>query len=240
MISPNSGWLLALAASGLLLTGCAEDEVVNAPAPGAPGAGATVRRAAGPAAEAEKPSEKLPTIELDEADFVESDRSRDPFRSYALAFVEEARGAVSSQREVVLEQYALDELTLIAIVGKADPPRAMLVDPSGLGHVILRGQYVGRASVVQPTAGTGASYEVNWRVDRIREGDVVFVRDDPSNPDVPSSTRVVPLRTDDVTVSEEGSSQDDVSSQLAQLKEKLQLLESEDAARARGTTAKAP
>ena len=35
--------------------------------------------------------------------------------------------------------------------------------------------------------------EVNWRVDRIREDNVVLVRGDPSNPDVPTMTRVIPL-----------------------------------------------
>ena len=42
----------------------------------------------------------------------------------------------------------------------------------------------------------GATYQVNWRVDRIREGDVVLVREDPTNPDVPAVSRVLPLRTE--------------------------------------------
>jgi type IV pilus assembly protein PilP len=45
------------------------------------------------------------------------------------------------------------------------------------------------------TAGT--VYEINWRVDRIRSSDIVLVREDPSNPDVPSATRVIPLRPED-------------------------------------------
>jgi type IV pilus assembly protein PilP len=35
-------------------------------------------------------------------------------------------------------------------------------------------------------------------VDRIRDTDIVLVREDPANPDVPTATRVIPLRPDDV------------------------------------------
>jgi len=48
--------------------------------------------------------------------------------------------------------------------------------------------------MVQTSGRTGATYEVNWRVDRIRDGDVVLVREDPNNPDLPSATKVIPLR----------------------------------------------
>lgn len=95
-----------------------------------------------------------------------------------------------------MADYTLDELKLIGIVTRLKPEKAMLVDPNGRGHVIQRGQFVGRADVVSANERSGASYEINWRVDRIREGDVVFVREDPQNPDVPTLTRVIPLRPD--------------------------------------------
>jgi type IV pilus assembly protein PilP len=218
---------VAILALNLLLLGtaCGEDEVAQ-PSPAGPAAPIDRRATAqAPASGAEAPPVKLPTVELEEADFVESDRSRDPFRSFAAAFVEEARGSVRSQREVVLEQYSIDELKLVGIVGNADPARAMFVDPTGVGYVVIRGQYVGRASLVQPAGGVGASYEVNWRVDRIRDGDVVFVRDDPSNPEAPSATRVVPIRVDDEVVSTEGTGSDDLSNELADLKARLQSIE---------------
>jgi type IV pilus assembly protein PilP len=94
----------------------------------------------------------------------------------------------------VLAQFGIDELKLIGIVTRAEPAKAMLVDPGGTGHVVQRGQFVGRADIVQAAGRTGASYEINWRVDRIRDGDIVLIREDPSNPDVPSATRVIPLR----------------------------------------------
>jgi type IV pilus assembly protein PilP len=209
----------------LLALGCGEDEVAE-PAPSKPAAATPgAARVPAPAAAAETaPPVKLPTIELEESDFVESDRSRDPFRSFAAAFIEEARGSVRSQREVVLEQYSLDELKLVAIVGNADPPRAMFVDPTGLGYIVVRSQYVGRASVVQPPGGVGAAYEVNWRVDRIRDGDVVFVREDPSNPDAPSATRVVPIRTDDEVVATEGEQVEDLNTALADIESRIESL----------------
>lgn len=154
-----------------------------------------VRRAAkGPAAAASGAgSAAPPAVDFQESSFAESERSRDPFRSYADMFAEQAKSRVRSQRQVVLDQYSVQELRLIGIVTRAYPARAMLVDPTGKGHVVKRGQFVGRAEIVQGGA-TGAEYEINWRVDRIRDGDIVLVREDPTNPDVPSATKVIPLR----------------------------------------------
>ncbi len=149
--------------------------------------------AAAPTADAGVDAEPLPEPDFQEQEFGESDRSRDPFRSYEQYFLAEAKGKVQSQRAVVLEQWSLDELKLVGIVQRANPAMAMLVDPHGKGHTIKRGQFVGRSEVVQGSGQRGASYELNWRVERIRESDVVFVREDPANPDVPSATKVIVL-----------------------------------------------
>jgi len=143
-----------------------------------------------------------PKIDFQEAEFAENEKSRDPFRSFANMFVEEARGKVKSQREVLLDQYSVDELKLVGIVTGIDPAKAMLVDPTGKGHVVQRGQFVGRAEVVQASTTTARAYEINWRIDRIRDGDVVLVREDPQNPDVPSATKVIPLRPEGTVISE--------------------------------------
>ena len=135
-----------------------------------------------------------PKIEFQEAEFAENERSRDPFRSYGTLFVEEAKSRVKSQRQVLLDQYGIDELKLVGIVTRIQPAKAMLVDPSGKGHVVHRGQLIGRPELVQAGASSRASYEINWRIDRIRDGDIVLVREDPTNPDVPSATKVIPLR----------------------------------------------
>jgi type IV pilus assembly protein PilP len=130
-------------------------------------------------------------------DFNDTANLRDPFFSYAREFAQEAKKRVRSQRDVVLDQYGLDELKLAGLVTGIRPARAMLIDPTKKGHVVHEGQFVGRAEVVQGGA-SGADYEINWRVDRIRDSDIVLVREDPSNPDVPSATRVIPLRPDEM------------------------------------------
>jgi type IV pilus assembly protein PilP len=190
---------LALA---FVLLACSDPPVVTTP-PAASGAAAVVPAApvvaaAAPAAASADPSlTPPPKVEVQETEFTENERSRDPFRSFAATFVEDTKAKVHSQREVILSQYALDELKLIGIVTRAEPARAMLVDPTGKGFVIQRGNFVGRADVVQAAGSSGATYEINWRVDRIRPSDVVLIREDPSNPDVPSATRVIPLRPDE-------------------------------------------
>jgi type IV pilus assembly protein PilP len=183
----------------LAALGCADDP------PARPAAASAKPAAARAPAAAAKPGAELdpgpaPKVEIVEAEFTESERSRDPFRSFADIFKEESQGAAKSQREVVLSQFSIDELKLIGIVTRAEPAKAMLVDPGGMGHVVKRGQFVGRADIVQAAGRTGASYEINWRVDRIRDGDIVLIREDPANPDVPSATRVIPLRPEGTNV----------------------------------------
>lgn len=177
-----------------------EDEPAKPVSIPTPPAGAA--RAPAPAASSAAPadSEPPPKLEIVEAEFTESERSRDPFRSFVDTFREETKGTARSQREVVLSKFAIDELRLIGIVTRAEPAKAMLVDPGGTGYVVQRGQFVGKADVVQAAGRTGASYEINWRVDRIRDGDIVLVREDPQNPDVPSATRVIPLRPEGTDV----------------------------------------
>ncbi len=192
-----AAWMM-VALFGVGALGCADEVVAKAAdTDGKPAAAKKSRK--------DKVSEKAdkeelpPRIELP-IDFNESARTRDPFLSYAREFAEEAKKRVRSQREVVLDQYSLDELKLAGLVTGMRPARAMLIDPTKKGHVVHEGQFVGRSEVVQGGA-TGADYEINWRIDRIRDTDIVLVREDPANPDVPSATRVIPLRPDDVLAS---------------------------------------
>ncbi len=197
-----------LAAIGLLVSPCVltvvlgcEDEpplvAISSKGMGPQGAGNTVA-AASPSASGTADEESLspPKVEFQEEDFVETERSRDPFRSFNDLFVERPSDPTASKPAVILEDYALDELKLIGIITRIHPAKAMLVDPSGIGFVVHRNDLVGKAERVQSGAGN-AEYEINWRVDRIRDADVVFVREDPSNPDVPSSTRVIQLHPDE-------------------------------------------
>jgi type IV pilus assembly protein PilP len=178
--------LVALAAAGMA---CESEPGTSPRARSGP-----ARSTPAPDAGAKDAGPVLPVVDIQESEFVESERSRDPFRCFAEVFVEETRTRVKSQREVVLEQYSIDELKLAGIVTGINPPRAMLVDPTGKGHVVVRGDFVGRPETVQASSQASVAYEVNWRVDRIRDGDIVLVREDPTNPDVPTATRVIALR----------------------------------------------
>lgn len=189
--------LVALCLLVMATPGCGDDPpVAPAPAAAAKPADAAKKSRKDNPADAAKSAEQLPPLNLP-IDFSEAARARDPFMSYASEFALEAKKRVKSQREVVLDQYALEELKLAGLVTGMRPARAMLIDPTKTGHVVHEGQFVGRSEVVQ--GGTsGAEYEINWRVDRIRDTDIVLVREDPANPDVPTATRVIPLRPDDV------------------------------------------
>jgi type IV pilus assembly protein PilP len=133
--------------------------------------------------------------EYTENDFVESDRNRDPFRSF-LVQQQPANKEALNQRKVELAQYSIDELKLIAIVQGSDQARAMFLDPSGKGTVVYKGTFVCRSEVVHIGGSNGPEYQLNWRVDRIREGDVVLIREDPAQPAIPPATRVIPLHPD--------------------------------------------
>jgi hypothetical protein len=65
----------------------------------------------------------------------------------------------------------------------------MLVDPNGKGWVVGKGELVGRA---EPKGDT----QTSWRVARIREGDLVLVREDPSSATAAPETRVLAMRTE--------------------------------------------
>lgn len=130
--------------------------------------------------------------EFAETDFVENDDSRDPFRSFARLFVRQAKQRTVVQRKVHASQHALDELTLTGIVSRGQK-RALVTDPGGLGWVLQTGDYVGKAELVTTGGPTGVDVALNWRVDRIRESDVVFLREDPAHAEIAPATRVMYL-----------------------------------------------
>ena len=190
---------IALAASSLIACG---DKVVsnnatssakpaNAPAPAAaaPGTPAAVGPDGG--------AMVAPKMDFTENDFAESDRNRDPFRTYLSALApDQKKDALKSQHEIVLGQYSLDELKLVAIVMGGEYPRAMVVDPGGKGWVLKKGDWVGRPEVVHVGGANGADYSVGWRVDKVRDGEIVFSREDPAQPGIPPASRIIALRPD--------------------------------------------
>lgn len=186
--------------SAFLFAGCGDSPPVAGSAnpagaaPPAPGQPAAAGRAAGGPQAAAVPSNlpPLPQREITERDFNES--NRDPFKAYVEA--KPTVTVVKTQRDVLLSKYSLEECKIAGII-TGDTPRVLINDPTGLGWVVHAGDFVGRAEKVHAGGAGGVDVSVNWRVDRIRSNDVVFVREDPSRPDLQATTRVLSLRTAD-------------------------------------------
>lgn len=173
------------------LSAACEDEAPTTALPpggGAPDGGAAPVAVAKPAEVA--PAGAPPTYR--DTDFVEGDRNRDPFRSFVSEL--KAKTPVVAQRAVIMPNTEIDEMRLIAIITGINQPRAMLVDQKGVGYVTARGDFVGRADVVQGGGTENLPISLNWRVDRIRENEIVLAREDPSAPNRPPLTKVIPLR----------------------------------------------
>jgi type IV pilus assembly protein PilP len=188
-------WAVALATATACSTGCSS----SPPAPVAvadAGAAMQAAPARGPtAAPLATAAAIMPKADFHEDDFAEGDRSRDPYRSFAKLFTDQGKGRVKAQRRVLLDRYSIEDLKLIGLITRTDTPRAMLVDPTGRGWVVTKGQFIGRPDVVHAGGPGGVDYELNWKIDRIRDNDVVLVREDPAHVDVAPATRVIALRT---------------------------------------------
>jgi type IV pilus assembly protein PilP len=196
-----------LAASSLLLAACGGggDDPIPTVTPKGMGSNAA-KPAAAPAGGAPAPAAQaagadggtadglpaLPLREFQEGDFAETDRSRDPFRSFEHLFMNQAKGRVNLQRQVLIDRYSLEELKLVGVVTRG-AARALLIDPSNLGWVGKVGDFIGKAELVHSGGPTGTDVAINWRIDRIRDTDIVLVREDPSHPEIPPTTRVIAL-----------------------------------------------
>lgn len=184
--------IVALLLINLAAVACSEDEIMTAtPPPPARRAVAVTSASATASAAA--------TVGLGEGDFTRTDVNRDPFYSY----VDIAGPKPDATRQIttLANNFALDELKLVGIITGNAAPRAMFVDPEGKGWIVNVGQLLGRAEVVKSGTGVGAEYELSWKVDRIRNNDVVFIRETPGRPNVPSATRVITLRSEDPNAS---------------------------------------
>lgn len=124
---------------------------------------------------------------IDESALVESERSRDPFRVYAVP----PAPPPDDVRPRKSKRWSIEQLKLVGLVTSTREPRAMLLDPSGKGWIVSTGDIVGRVETVP--AGVG-DRRVSWRVDRIRESEVVLVRDDSPAAGDAATTRVLALR----------------------------------------------
>ncbi len=148
-------WSLPL----FLLIGCSGDETSKGPPPPPmPHAGGTpAPTAAAGAAAAGQPSvdqskeallAEVRKRQLTSDDFKESPSNRDPFRSFLTTFATQVVN-VKPQHRIVLEKFALEELKLIAIVGgNGETPKAMFVDPTGMGVTVVRGDHVSKVDAL--------------------------------------------------------------------------------------------
>lgn len=187
-----SACVLALAS---VVVGCDDDEIGTASGRGMGGGepppAAAAPGAPGAAAAAEK---KDTVLAFKDDDFVESERNRDPFRSYAQSASgprADEEGA-TPQRRVIMPTTAVESMRLMAIISGMPRPKAMLIDAVGVGYVVERGDYVGRGKVLQSTGNV--QIVMHWRVDRIRENEVVLTRADATDPTRPPLTRIIAMR----------------------------------------------
>jgi type IV pilus assembly protein PilP len=178
------GLLTCVVASCVL---ACEDEVQQGGrgvAGGAPGASA---------AGAARTAQVQQGLSLKDDDFVESERHRDPFRSFSFAArAQVAEAAPDSQRMVIMPDTAVEDMKLIAVISGLDRPKAMLVDPARVGYVVQRGDYIGKPKVFQSTGSVAMT--LNWRVDRIRDNEVVLTRQDPSDLGRPPISRIISMQ----------------------------------------------
>jgi len=169
--------------------GCGEDLPPQADrGMGGPGAPA----AANGGGAAAKPTADQKLVLRDE-DFVESERNRDPFRSLAVPSgkVGEPTAPIDPQRPVVMPDTAVEEMKLIAVILGLTRPKAMLTAPDGVGYVVQRGDYLGKPKVLQATGSVPMT--LNWRVDRIREHEVVLTRQDPTDASHTPMSRIIAM-----------------------------------------------
>jgi type IV pilus assembly protein PilP len=181
-----------IVSAGVLIAACGSSS--TAPPPPASGPVAA-KPAVRPSASASA-SATAPVISFNEADFTESDSSRDPFHAFMATVKPTGETKVVPSYQVILEKYAVDELKLVAIVNSGDGLRAMFVDPTGKGWVVTRGVHLGRGEIVKLGPGAMSSYPLYWKVDRIKPGEVVLVREDTLHPEVQPTYREVPLHVE--------------------------------------------
>lgn len=209
MRRPHAARSVALAVAGLLALpapGC-DSPVQQGSAP-PPLARSGAARAAGDAGAADDGAAPPIAVAISDNDFTESDRTRDPFRSFAREFVPVGPQVQVVENEIKLREYAIDELRLVAVIVGTGNPYAMVIDPTGRGTIIRRGDYVGRPDTVASGPEGSMPHQVPWRVARIvgsrvrRDsdnnldeipGEVVFEREDRLNPTAGRAERSITL-----------------------------------------------
>lgn len=171
----------------------------------APSAAASAAAGDGGVADASRP----PALVVNDNDFNESDRTRDPFRNFARDFVPVVRNQETIEETMIkLRQYGIDELRLVAVITGSANPYAMVVDSTGRGTIVRRGEYVGRPETIGGGTDGTVPHQAPWRLARIVAGrvrrdadnnlteipaEIVFEREDRLNPTAPRAERSLTL-----------------------------------------------
>jgi Tfp pilus assembly protein PilP len=148
-------WALPLVLAPFVVTlGCGDEKPSGTPQPPPPRPAAAPPgspvAAAQPGVEQSKEAllAEVRKRQLTSDDFKESASNRDPFRSFLTTFATQVIN-VKPQHRIVLEKFALEELKLIAIIGgNGETPKAMFVDPTGMGVTVVRGDHVSKVDAL--------------------------------------------------------------------------------------------
>jgi Tfp pilus assembly protein PilP len=99
--------------------------------------------------------------EFKDRDFV-ADQVRDPFQSFVIVqpgLVEEAQkkieGPCNRPEQFVASNYSYMDLRLVGIVAQGTQRKVLMMDRGNLGHIIRRGDCVGKEKAVVKDIGTG-------------------------------------------------------------------------------------
>jgi Tfp pilus assembly protein PilP len=100
--------------------------------------------------------------EFKERDFV-ADLVRDPFQSFVIipkgldakSIREEDLGPCRRASQLVATSYSYQELRLVGIVAQGTQRKVLMMDRANLGHIIRRGDCVGKEKAVVKDIGTG-------------------------------------------------------------------------------------
>jgi Tfp pilus assembly protein PilP len=99
--------------------------------------------------------------EFQDRDFV-ADQVRDPFQSYVIAqpgLIEEqekkVEGPCNRPEQFVASNYSYLDLRLVGIVAQGTQRKVLMMDRGNLGHIIRRGDCVGKEKAVVKDIGTG-------------------------------------------------------------------------------------
>lgn len=147
--------------------------------------------------------------EFSDRDFV-AEQARDPFQSYVIiqAGVGHRSSAVNPEphqsckraNQFVASNYSYQDLRLVGIIAQATERKVLMMDTANLGHIIRRGDCVGKEKAVVKDIGTGyVTFVVDEDADLKRPAHETSVQLHPSGPDAELAQQSNPSTTSTTT-----------------------------------------